>query len=77
MKTTKQCMLTGMLVLLAALVMAAPAAADPWIGGDPLVTANGSTGIVSGGLWYDARGNFTYAHRHQVKARHLIFHTPL
>ena len=56
MKTTKQCMLTGMLVLLAALVMAAPASADPFLGGDPLVTANGTNGVVSGGLWFDALG---------------------
>jgi len=54
-------MLTGMLVLIAALVMVAPVSADPWIGGDPLVTANGSTGIVSGGLWFDAYGDFEYA----------------
>ena len=42
MKTAKQCMLTGMLVLIAALAMVAPAAADPYLGGDPLVTANGT-----------------------------------
>ena len=35
-------MLTGMLVLIAALVMVAPVSADPWIGGDP--------------RWFDIRG---------------------
>ena len=62
MKTAKQCMLTGMLVLLAALAMVAPAAADPYLGGDPLVTANGSTGVVSGGLWFDAYPGFEFAY---------------
>ena len=61
MKTAKQCMLTGMLVLLAALAMVAPAAADPYLGGDRLVTDNGTYGTVSGGLWFDAYGGFAYA----------------
>ena len=61
MKTTKQCMLTGMLVLIAALVMVAPVSADPYLGGDRLVTSNGTYGTVSGGLWYDAYGAFEYA----------------
>ncbi|MDK2975384.1 MAG: hypothetical protein PWP08_1755 [Methanofollis sp.] len=56
MRTDKMCMLTGMLVVLAALAMA-----DPWIGGDPLVTANGTSGMVSGGLWFDAYPGFDYA----------------
>lgn len=55
-------MFSGMLVLLAVLAMAAPAAADPWIGGDPLVTANGTSGTVSGGLWFDAYPGFDYAY---------------
>ncbi|WP_067052094.1 DUF3344 domain-containing protein [Methanofollis ethanolicus] len=53
-------MLTGMLVAL--LLMAAPAAADPYIGGDKLVTANGTSGTVSGGLWFDAYPGFDYAY---------------
>ncbi|HOD85264.1 MAG TPA: DUF3344 domain-containing protein [Methanoculleus sp.] len=62
MKTAKQCMLTGMLVLIAALAMVAPAAADPYLGGDPLVTANGTNGIVTGGLWFDAYPGFEFAY---------------
>ncbi len=62
MEMNKQCMLTGMLVLMAALAMAVPAAADPYLGGDPLVTANGTTGVVSGGLWFDAYPGFASAY---------------
>ncbi|MCE5337234.1 MAG: DUF3344 domain-containing protein [Methanomicrobiaceae archaeon] len=61
MKTTRQCMLTGMLVLMVALAMVTPVSADPYLGGDPLVTANGTSGTVSGGLWIDAYGGFEYA----------------
>ncbi len=56
MKITRQCMLTGMLVLMAALAMVAPAAADPYLGGDPLT--NVQDGTVSGGLWFDAHPGF-------------------
>ncbi len=62
MKITRQCMLTGMLVLMAALAMVAPAAADPYLGGDRLVTSNGTYGIVDGGLWFDAYGGFESAY---------------
>ncbi|WOX55519.1 DUF3344 domain-containing protein [Methanoculleus palmolei] len=51
-----------MLVLIVALAMVAPASADPWIGGDPLVTANGTSGVVSGGLWFDAYSDFESAY---------------
>ena len=66
MKITRQCMLTGMLVLLAALAMVAPAAADPYLGGDRLVTSNGTYGTVSGGLWFDAYGAFEYAYENPI-----------
>ena len=56
MKITRQCMLTGMLVLMAALAMVAPAAADPYLGGIPLT--NVQDGTVSGGLWFDAHPGF-------------------
>lgn len=63
MKTGRMyCMLSGMIVVLALLAMAAPAAADPWIGGDPLVTANGSSGMVTGDLWFDDYPGFDYAY---------------
>lgn len=62
MKKSNKCMFSGMLVLLAVLAMAAPAAADPWIGGDKLVNANGTSGNVSGGLWFDAYPGFDYAY---------------
>ena len=39
-----------------------PASADPWIGGNPLVTANGTSGTVTGGLWFDAYPGFDYAY---------------
>jgi len=62
MKTGTMYMLTGMIVVLALIAMAAPVAADPWIGGDPLVTANGTSGMVTGGVWFDAYPGFDYAH---------------
>ena len=49
MKTAKQCMLTGMLVLIAALAMVAPAAADPYLGGDRLGRADGRLGLGRAG----------------------------
>ena len=62
MKTTRQCMLTGMLVLMAVCAFASPAAADSYLGGDPLVTANGTYGTVDGGLWFDAYPGFNFAY---------------
>jgi hypothetical protein len=44
------------------ILFAAPASADPWIGGNPLVTENGSSGVVTGGLWFDAYPGFDYAY---------------
>jgi hypothetical protein len=72
MKTTRQGMLTGMLVLIVALAMAAPASADPWIGGDPLVTANGSSGVVSGGLWFDVYGDFKSAYPTPIEKEFIL-----
>jgi len=66
MKITRQCMLTGMLVLIATLVMVTPVSADPYLGGDRLVTDNGTYGTVSGGLWFDAYGAFEYAYENPI-----------
>lgn len=76
MKTGKICMLTGMLMVLAVLAMAVPAAADPWIGGDPLVTANGTSGTVSGGLWFDAYPGFASAYTTPVTKNFSLPCTP-
>lgn len=62
MKTNIQRMLACVLVLTAVCAFAPPAAADPYLGGDPLVTANGTSGTVTGGLWFDAYPGFDYAH---------------
>lgn len=48
MKTTRQCMLTGMLVLIVALAMVAPASADDYWKGAPLETK--LSGTVNGGV---------------------------
>jgi len=67
MKTNIQRMLACMLVLTVVCAFAPPVSADLYLGGDPLVTANGSTGVVSGGLWFDAYPGFEYAHTNPVE----------
>lgn len=49
-------------IFLIVVSFAVPVSADQWIGGDPLVTANGMSGTVSGGLWFDAYPGFEYAY---------------
>lgn len=46
----------GALILLFAI--APLAAADPYLGGIPLITANGTSGTVTGDLWFDAYPGF-------------------
>lgn len=53
-------LLLGALVLLFAI--ASPAAADPYLGGVPLITANGTYGTVTGDLWFDAYPGFDQAY---------------
>lgn len=67
MKTNIQRMLACMLVLTVVCAFAPPVSADLYLGGDPLVTANGSTGVVSGGLWFDAYPGFEYAHTNPIE----------
>ncbi|WP_292395684.1 DUF3344 domain-containing protein [Methanoculleus sp. UBA303] len=62
MKTDIQRMLACMLVLTVVCAFTPPVSADPYLGGDPLVTGNGTSGTVSGGLWFDAYPGFDYAH---------------
>jgi hypothetical protein len=50
----------GALILLFAI--APLAAADPYLGGIPLITANGTSGTVTGDLWLDAYPGFDYAY---------------
>ncbi|AKB32979.1 cell surface protein [Methanosarcina siciliae HI350] len=53
-------LLLGALVLLFAI--ASPAAADPYLGGINLTTANGTYGTVTGDLWFDAYPGFDDAY---------------
>lgn len=50
----------GLLMLLFAI--APPAAADPYLGGIDLTTANGTYGTVTGDLWFDAYPGFDSAY---------------
>lgn len=52
--------LIGLMVLLFA--TASPAAADPYLGGIDLTTANGTYGTVTGDLWFDAYPGFDSAY---------------
>lgn len=43
-----------------------PVCADHYIGGNPLTTENGTYGIVSGGLWFDAYPGFDDAYQQPI-----------
>jgi hypothetical protein len=76
MKTTRQCMLTGMLVLMVALAMVAPASADDSWRGQPLETklhgtVNGGVDVLFADTW-TATGSVTDWSKQEVDAQFTL-----